>query len=502
MPIDRRTFLGAASAAAAALLSPDAVLADPCETVVPPPRIRSRRAVRIRGIVRGGGRGLGRVAVSDGFDVVDTDGEGRFEIITTGDRDFIRITVPAGYRIPTGASGTARFHARIPADRDEADIAFDLEPLRSSDERHTLLLLADIQTEDAAEMRRFHEESVPDVLATIEAQGDREIVGIACGDIMYDRLELFPDYERGVAALGVPFFQVVGNHDLDLDGATDRASVRTFGRHFGPGNFSFERGAIHYVVLDDVFWHGAGYIGHLDANALTWLERDLARVERGGTVVVATHIPVLGSRHTRNGRRSPDLGMAITNREALYRLLEPYRAHVLVGHTHECEHVFENGVHEHVAGAVCGAWWTGPICADGAPNGYAIYEIDAEDIRWTYKATGFPAEHQVRIYPPGVDPAAADQVIANIWDADPEWSIAWYEDNQPRGPMTRRTGLDPLSTRLYTGDELPVKRTWVDPIPTSHLYYARPHPQAREIRVEATDRFGRVFTETLTQAGS
>jgi hypothetical protein len=199
--------------------------------------------------------------------------------------------------------------------------------------------------------------------------------GIGCGDLMFDNLSLFPEYERAVQGMGVPFFQVVGNHDLNFEGRTDEASVQTFMKHFGPEYYSFNRGAVHYVVLNDVFWHGAGYIGYLTADQLAWLEADLAGVEPGSPVVVALHIPALGTHFRRVGERRPNVGGAVQNREALYRLLEPYKAHVLSGHTHESEHVFEGGVHEHVHGTVCGAWWSGPICYDGTPNGYGVYEV-------------------------------------------------------------------------------------------------------------------------------
>ena len=102
---------------------------------------------------------------------------------------------------------------------------------------------------------------------------------MACGDLMYNHLELFPEYERAVKEMGVPFFQVIGNHDMDFTAAGDAHSGDTFSRHFGPRYYSFDRGAVHYVVLDDVFWHGSGYIGYLDDDQLTWLAGDLARVE-------------------------------------------------------------------------------------------------------------------------------------------------------------------------------------------------------------------------------
>ncbi len=216
--------------------------------------------------------------------------------------------------------------------------------------------------------------------------------------------------------------------------------------------------------------------------------------------MVALHIPVLGSRHRRMGQPSPRIGISVANREALYRLLEPYQAHILSGHTHESEHLFEHGVHEHVSGTVSGAWWSGPICPDGTPSGYSVYEVRGEELRWTYKATGFPSEVQIRAYPAGADPAAPEEIVANVWNWDPQWTVVWYEDGERRGPMARRVGRDPLSVQLHTGPELPPRRPWVEPYPTAHLFYAPTSPQARSVRVEATDRFGRVFTAPVPPA--
>jgi C terminal of Calcineurin-like phosphoesterase len=226
-----------------------------------------------------------------------------------------------------------------------------------------------------------------------------------------------------------------------------------------------------------------------------WLANDLAHVEPGRTVIVATHIAVEGTRHLREGTgQRPALGSAVTNREALYRLLEPYEAHIITGHMHESEHLYAHGVHENVVGAVSGAWWSGPICGDGTPNGYAIYEVDGESVRWTYKATGQPLDHQLRAYGLGADPRAPTEIVANVWDADPEWRIVWYEDGERRGAMARRVGHDPLSMELHAGPELPPTRTWVDPYMTGHLYYAPVSLSARELVVEATDRFGRSYS--------
>src|SRR5262245_13001578 len=111
MTLSRRSFLRAASLAAPGLLIAERVAADPYAPLSPLPF--DADPVRVRGVVRGNGRGIARVAVSDGLNVVQTDDAGRFELITTADREFVHVSVPAGWRVPTNPTGTARFYAPL-----------------------------------------------------------------------------------------------------------------------------------------------------------------------------------------------------------------------------------------------------------------------------------------------------------------------------------------------------------------------------------------------------
>jgi len=494
--LNRRSFLKHAAGGAAALTLPELLAATPHSTTTHPSN--AAPAIRVRGQVRTGGRGLGRVAVTDGFTVTETVADGTFELISSVEREFVSISLPAGYRIRTNASGTARFYEPLRSDSDgEATAEFDLERLDRSDQNHYLFLLADIQTQDMDEVTWFHEQTVPDIQGVVRSLDGTPTFGISCGDIMYDHLELYPEYERAVSRMGVPFFQVVGNHDMDYSARTDEDSTATFSRHFGPRYYSFNRGSVHYVILDVAFWYGSGYLGYIDGDQLAWLAADLERLEPGSTVIAAAHIPVLGSRHLREGQRNPGIGSSVTNRQELYRLLERFEAHILTGHMHECEHLFQNGVHEQVNGAVCGAWWSGPICGDGTPSGYSVYDVRGSAVTWRYKSTGHGFEHQMRLYPRAADPEAPDEIVANVWNWDPAWEVVWYEGGDRRGAMARRVGHDPLSVELHAGSDLPPRRTWVEPYPTGHLFYAPTSASADTIHVEATDRFGRVYSATL-----
>lgn len=458
----------------------------------------SSTAIRIRGRVTSLGKGLGAVAVSDGWSVVATDRDGRYELVTDRSRAYLTVSIPSGYQLPTHPVGTVRSFQRIAPDRrGEMTARFDLAPVEGGDERHAFLTLADIQTQDPADMSRFQRESVPDLKATLGRLGSQPIFGVGDGDIMWDNLAMFDDYEAAVKELGVPFVQVVGNHDLDLSERTDEASTTTFEQRFGPRYYSFNRGRVHYVVLDDVFYHGGGYLGYLGTDQLTWLANDLAMIEKGSTVVVFAHIPFMTALATRQGQATPGIASHVVNREAVYQLLASYRTTILTGHIHESDYSRDGGVAERNLGAVCGGWWTGDICYDGTPNGYGVHEVNGTDMKWRYQTTGRDPNYQMRLYPRGSDPAAPDEIAANIWAYEPGWRVVWYENGDQRGEMARRTGHDPLAVKLLAGDKLPAKRTWVDPIRTGHLFYAPVASGSKEIRVEATDPWGRSYTDIL-----
>jgi hypothetical protein len=502
---DRRTFLRHALSAGAGLwLAPDLVLADPYRPAfhLSASGLPGLGApVRIRGRLTAGGRPVPGVALSDGYDVTRTGADGTYELLSSDRQRFVFMTVPAGYEIPVSSTGTAAFYQPILANwAGEMAADFALTPGRgpAGGASHAFLAVGDTQTQTRFEMARLHAESVPDMRRTVEHLGGRAAFGLAVGDIMFDDLSLYPDYEEAVRKVGLPFFQAVGNHDLDQDAGTDPDSVRTFERRFGPSYYSFDRGEVHYVVLDDVMWHASGYIGHIGAEQVAWLSRDLGLVEAGRTVVVFLHIPGMSKQEFRNGRSGASITTSVTNRELLYRMLEPFNAHLISGHTHENEHVFEGGVHEHVLGTTCGAWWTDQICHDGTPNGYAVYEVSGSQVSWRYKSTDLPRSAQMRLYAAGSDPAFPTEIMANVWDWDPAWEVVWLEDGVQRGVLEPRIGLDPLAVARFDGPNVPSHRTWVQPAPTEHLLRADTTGASGSVVVQATDRFGRVYTSQLS----
>lgn len=454
----------------------------------------------IQGKVTSQGKGIPNAVVSDGYSVVKTGKDGSFSLVSHYNAEFVFLSVPAGYQIPS-ERGIASFYKKIEKDQAKQQINFILDKLPNGDHKHAFIVWGDTQiltTDDAQQLKTI---SAPDTQALVATLGQQPIHGIGVGDLVFDKFELYADYKEAVATTGIPFFQVIGNHDMDTSTRSDDQSQATFKQHFGPTYYSFNRGKIHYVVLDNVFFIGAGrYIGYITENQLSWLEKDLQEVPKGSTVVVSLHIPTDNGEKRRMKLAREEVSVVTANRKGLYDLLTGYKVHIMSGHTHYNENWEKGNIMEHNHGTVCGAWWSGPVCGDGTPNGYGVYEVDGDNISWYYKSIGFPKEHQLVIHKKGTVNGRPEAVVANVWNWDTGWKIEWLEDGVSKGAMEQILDYDPIAVELYKGPAIPAKHKWVEPNLTEHLFAATPSAAAKEITVKATDRFGKVFTTVLSLA--
>ncbi|WP_197901611.1 metallophosphoesterase N-terminal domain-containing protein [Rhodocytophaga rosea] len=186
--------------------------------------------VRIRGKVSAQGKGIKGVAVTDGYSVVSTDANGVYELMSSSLQEFVSISLPAGYQVPTRKNGIARFFQPITASaKGEFAANFALNPSPVNDNSHVLLVLADPQIQDRYEADLLLSQTTPDVNALVKSYGDRPVFGIGCGDLVFDHFELFDDYQKAVSGMDIPFFQVLGNHDMDTQQIrSDALSAQTF----------------------------------------------------------------------------------------------------------------------------------------------------------------------------------------------------------------------------------------------------------------------------------
>ena len=186
------------------------------------------------------------------------------------------------------------------------------------------------------------------------------------------------------------------------------------------------------------------------------------------------------------------------------------------------------------SGAVCGAWWMPGyiqpglhMCGDGSPGGYRVMEFDGKAFEWYYKATGRPEDYQFRTYDRNelclsasayvprataenraaflesvgnyALPSSENIVYLNIWDYDPSWKIEVTENGR-KLQWTRFTAKEPLYLATYEAEEYNYGYTLSYPGgTTSHLFEVRASAPDTALEIKVTDRFGRVYTETMAR---
>lgn len=444
------------------------------------------------GTVTCAGRGLAGVVVSDGDNCAATDSAGRFVLPANDRARFVFVSTPAGYASPS-EEGVVRHY--LPAKSDGSSHDFRLRRKPSGETRHGFVVVADPQLFARKEFRLLERaaEDIRQTAAAAERSG-RPMHGICAGDITSGDHTFYTSYNEVMSATGIEFRNAMGNHDMKVYGRSYETSFSKFEEMYGPVYYSFDVGRIHYVVLDDNFFIGRDYfyIGYLEERQMRWLEKDLARVQPGSTVVVCLHIPSTCEEQDRKQFRYDRAGSTMTNHRGLYEILKPYRAHIISGHTHTTfNQSIAPGLYEHVTPALSGAWWQGPLCTDGTPAGYGVYEVNGDRIDWYYKSTGYPADYQMKIYSGREYPQFEGYAVANVWASDPAWEVEFTIDGVPVGPAERFQAYDPAAKQLYS-DTSQMDHKWIYPSISDHYYRVALPEGAKRVEVSATDRFGRI----------
>jgi hypothetical protein len=477
-----------------------------------------------------GDPGIPGVAVSNGRQVTLTDQSGRWQLPVEEEWTTFFVIKPRGWVPPLDRWNLSRFYRHhqpqgSPAQRfrgvaptgpmpDSIDF-----PLIRRDEpdRFKALICGDPQPRDARELGYLARTVVPELRRTDAA------FGVSLGDIMFDDLALFEPLNEVFSLIGMPWFNVLGNHDLNFDAPDNRHANETFRRVYGPTYYAFDHGPVHFLVLNNVEWLGqepdrpqatGNYRGQLGERQLEFIANDLAHVPDDRLVVLFLHIPL--QRGFALNPRSET-----RDRQALYRLLE-HRPHTLSfsAHTHWHRHLLigaEDGwrgaqPHHHIiAGTLCGSWFGGApdeqgvphsLMSDGTPRGYLELAFDGHRYSMDgYHSLGRPRAYQMNIDAPAEIPHAQrsqTRVTVNVFNGCENSTVRmrcaptdrWRELERIEEPDPRFVRLQERDRNLqppYRGLPQPLANCphlWRGPLPAdlsagTHL-----------IEVEATDRFG------------
>ncbi len=472
-------------------------------------------------------RPMPNVRVSNGAEIVTTDDAGQWQLPAAED-DIFFVIKPRGFRTPLsknqlpqffyvhkpdGSPGT-RFPGVFPTGALPASIDFPMHK-QSEPEQFKALMFGDPQPRTQAEVDYIAHDVIEDLVGTDAS------FGVTLGDIVFDDLSLFESQARMIALLGIPWYNVIGNHDLNTDAKTDALSDESFERAFGPAYYSFDYGAVHFLVIDNVEWFvdegngKGGYRGGLGEEQISFIKNDLAGIPEDQLVVLMMHIPLT------------DVG----DRQELYRLIEkrPFCMSI-AAHTHRHEHRMigkEDGFmgaepHHHVINVtVSGSWWSGQkderniphtIMADGAPNGHSVLTFDGHEYKLDFVPAGRPKNYQMSIHAPEVVNAKSDDesfVYVNFFNGSVESRLQFkIGESKDWLDMEKVAEEDPYYRAIYKDEQKVLAKFEEDgekrpftPLnggrPSSHLWKAKLPKRlpvgTHLIQVKAHDRHDRTF---------
>ena len=230
-----------------------------------------------------GEKGIEKVALTNGREVTLTNSKGKYELPLSKDM-IISVIKPSGYRVAKNAdnlpqffyihkpegSPNLEFPGVEPTGKLPKSIDFALIP---SDEKEdfTSLVFGDPQPYSQQEVDYFADGIVAEV------EGIENVpFGLSLGDLVGNDLDLFNPYIKAVKQVGIPWYNLLGNHDINFDVESDTLSDETYEAHFGPANYAFNYGKVHFLVLDDVLYpdprDGKGYWGGFREDQFQFIE--------------------------------------------------------------------------------------------------------------------------------------------------------------------------------------------------------------------------------------
>ena len=473
-------------------------------------------------------KGISDVPVSNGQDVVLTDEDGQYSIKIDDQDGKVFVIKPAGYRLPTDEWNRPQYYYLHKPDG-SPDLKYEgVKPtgplpdsinfaLRKGEQKKEFeaLIFGDPQPDEREELDFFDRDIVSELH---NAEGYD--FGITLGDMVDERLDWFKPYSKIVSKVGIPWFHVYGNNDMNMQAESNQYADETFEATFGPANYSFNHGKAHFIVLDNIIFPrkdgGRGYKGGFTERQLEFVKNDLKHVSKDKLVILVIHMPLFDF---------PE-----EDRARLFNLLEKYPHTLSISaHTHEQQFRFFDEEqnwgrlkpHIHYnAGTTSGLWWTGELdergipsatMRDGTPNGYAMLNIDGNSFTIDYKVANKPADYRMSIWGPEL--VLKGEHFANFYVnyflgnkfTDVSYRVKGTDSESWR-PMQREKRRDPHLTAVRTkwdrSEKLLEGDRPVNPVESTHIWTGFvPNnlplgEQTLEIRV--TDIFGRTFTDEFT----
>ena len=489
--------------------------------------------------------GIPNVYVSNGVEIVKTDKNGKYSIPISDDaiiflikpKDWMtpvnELNLPQFYYIhkPYGSPENFTFKGVNATGPLPKNINFPLYAERGKSD-FKMIVFGDPQPYNLEEVDFFSENIVSELVGIKGVE-----FGMTMGDIVGDNLDLLNPINQAVSKIGVPWYNVLGNHDVNFQADRDELSDETFERIYGPPNYAFVYGDVHFIVVDNVIMNDPvgdrGYIGGLRPDQIEFVKNYLKLVSRDDLIVLTMHIPLVQHERFRE-----------SDQKELFSLLSEFPNTLSISaHSHtqnntffhqESSHWMGEVPHHHFnVGTTSGNWWNGlrdendiplNMMRDGTPNGYSFITFNGTNYIIDWKVSGKPDDYRMNIHTQRgikVDSSSSALVTVNFFNGSEQSELSFRVLGETEWKkMEKVSTKDPFYSLIYERFEnfnsLKIKEMWQKdpelknkPYPlikrmyeannSTHLWQSNIGKSLPEgihiIEVNAKDRYGRLFKD-------
>ena len=520
-------------------------------TIIMNVTIPDKEGTTIKGAVFCGTSPIEGVRVSDGITTVITDAKGFYWLNSNKYHGYVFISTPSGYQPKTVNNAVPGFWSTLTAAPTTLE-QHNFELVEVQSENHIIIAAADLHLANRGptsnnDMDQFATGFMKDSKTFIDSQST-SVYAIVLGDMSWDGYWYSRNYDVAgyvstVSSFPAPMYHVMGNHDNDPYYADDFKAEEKYKKALGPTYFSMDIGQVHYIFLDNTIYINKGgmigfvgernYSKYLTDVQMKWLRDDLAAIkDKNKPVIVSFHCP---STSNYNATFTTTMSFSPSSKAPeFHSCFDGFsNVHFLNGHTHNNGYTtIGSNIQEHNIAATCETWWWSGkssglnICRDGSPSGYGVFEVNGQDIKWHYKGIGVDKSKQFTSYDmnsvksffsksdvalvmeklPGnrsndYTSLVANSVLINIWNYDPLWTID-IEENGKKLASKRVYLKDPLHTITYEYPRMRDNGSITEGFDTGsnpHMFQVIPSSPSTSLKITITDRFGTVYTETMTR---
>lgn len=473
-------------------------------------------------------KGIANVAVSNGVEVVLTDKNGRYSLPLYGD-NIVFVVKPADYQTKVNKNNLPEFYYNYKPSGSPSDFKYkgvsatgnlpkelNFPLYRKLENRDfQILVFGDPQPYTLKEIDYFRRGIVNEV----KNNKKNAVFGISLGDLVGDDLTLHQPYIDAVKEIGLPWYNVMGNHDMNYEAKDDKVSDETFEANFGPANYSFNYGNVHFMILDDILYpdprDGKGYWGGFREDQLKFIENDLKLVDKNKLVVLSFHIQMTPERDGEDHFRMED-------RRKLFDLLKPFENVLMMSaHTHKQTQLFYGkgdgweglrDLHELNMGTTSGDWYSGEVNEQGVPvstmrdgtyRGYSFLNFNDNKYKVQYKVAGKPEDFMIKLHVPKVisKTRSSARIFANFFTGSEKDNVEFRIDGGEWKKMSYMKNIDPQymmsvfkwdnTANLFNG------RRPSNPEPSNHIWnagFGKLDVGKHSVEVRATDMYGQTYT--------